>query len=53
MFVVRVGKFIIPMVFVLKVLSAWGTDGSFNQQPIDQSVLAARKSCEICSYQTQ
>ena len=41
MFVVRVGKFIIPMVFVLKVLSAWGTDGSFNQQPIDQSVLAA------------
>ena len=41
MFVMRVGKFIIPMVFVLKVLSAWGTDGSFNQQPIDQSVLAA------------
>ncbi|RNJ48091.1 Fe(2+) transporter permease subunit FeoB [Methylocystis hirsuta] len=41
MFVMRVDKFIIPMVFVLKVLSAWGTDGSFNQQPIDQSVLAA------------
>jgi ferrous iron transport protein B len=40
-FVFRVGKFIIPMVLVLKVLSAWGTDGSFNQQPIDHSLLAA------------
>jgi ferrous iron transporter FeoB len=40
-FIVRVGKFIIPMVLVLKVLSAWGIDGSFNQQPIDQSLLAA------------
>jgi len=40
-FVFRVGKFIIPMVLVVKVLSAWGTDGSFNQQPIDHSLLAA------------
>lgn len=40
-FVFRVGKYIIPMVLVVKVLSTWGTDGSFNQQPIDHSVLAA------------
>ena len=41
MFIFRVGKFIIPLVFLVKVLSAWGTDGSFNQKPIDQSMLAA------------
>ena len=41
MFLFRVGKFIIPLVFLVKVLSAWGTDGSFNQKPIDQSILAA------------
>nr|WP_255556701.1 Fe(2+) transporter permease subunit FeoB [Methylococcus sp. Mc7] len=40
-FVFRVGKFIIPLVLVVKVLSAWGSDGSFNQQPIDHSLLAA------------
>ena len=41
MFIFRVGKFIIPLVFLVKVLSAWGTDGSFNQKPIEQSMLAA------------
>jgi ferrous iron transport protein B len=41
MFVMRVGKFIIPLVFILKILSAWGTDGSFEKRPIDQSMLAA------------
>jgi ferrous iron transport protein B len=40
-FVFRVGKFIIPMVLVLKVLSVWGIDGTFNQQPIERSLLAA------------
>ncbi|WP_051953290.1 Fe(2+) transporter permease subunit FeoB [Methylocapsa aurea] len=40
-FVFHVGKFIIPMVLILKVLSAWGTDGSFNEKPIDRSMLAA------------
>ncbi|QBR70593.1 ferrous iron transporter B [Beijerinckiaceae bacterium] len=40
-FVFRVGQFIIPMVLILKLLSVWGTDGSFNQQPIDRSLLAA------------
>ncbi|NUJ80667.1 ferrous iron transport protein B [Methylocystis sp. FS] len=41
MFIFRVGKYIIPLVFLVKILSAWGTDGSFNQQPVDQSMLAA------------
>jgi ferrous iron transport protein B len=41
MFIFRVGKFIIPLVFLVKILSAWGTDGSFNQRPIEDSVLAA------------
>jgi ferrous iron transport protein B len=41
MFIFRVGKFIIPLVFLVKILSAWGTDGSFNQKPIEDSVLAA------------
>jgi ferrous iron transporter FeoB len=41
MFILRVGKFIIPLVFLVKILSAWGTDGSFNQKPIEDSVLAA------------
>ncbi len=41
MFIFRVGKFIIPLVFLVKILGAWGTDGSFNQQPVDQSMLAA------------
>jgi ferrous iron transporter FeoB len=41
MFIFRVGKFIIPLVFLVKILSAWGTDGSFNQMPIENSVLAA------------
>lgn len=41
MFIFRVGKFIIPLVFLVKILSAWGTDGSFNQQPVDESMLAA------------
>jgi len=40
-FVFRVGKFIIPLVLVLQVLSMWGTDGSFHKQPIDHSMLAA------------
>ncbi|MBG0799852.1 ferrous iron transport protein B [Methylocystis sp. L43] len=41
MFIFRVGKFIIPLVFLVKILGAWGTDGSFNQKPVDQSMLAA------------
>ena len=41
MFIFRVGKFIIPLVFLVKVLSAWGTDGSFNRESIEQSMLAA------------
>ncbi len=41
MFIFRVGKFIIPLVFLVKILSAWGTDGSFNQKPIEDFVLAA------------
>jgi ferrous iron transport protein B len=40
-FVFRVGKFIIPLVLIVKVLGVWGTDGSFDKKPIDQSVLAA------------
>ena len=32
MFIFRVGKFIIPLVFLVKILSAWGTDGSFNRE---------------------
>ncbi|MGD9658111.1 MAG: ferrous iron transport protein B, partial [Methylocystis sp.] len=41
MFIFRVGKFIIPLVFLVKILGAWGTDGSFNKGPVDQSMLAA------------
>jgi len=41
MFIFRVGKFIIPLVFLVKILSAWGTDGSFNRESIEQSMLAA------------
>lgn len=40
-FVVSVGKFIIPLMLVLQVLSMWGTDGSFRKQPIEDSMLAA------------
>jgi len=40
-FVFRVGRFIIPLVFIIKFLGVWGTDGSFHRQRIDQSVLAA------------
>jgi ferrous iron transport protein B len=41
MFIFRVGKFIIPLVLLVKLLGSWGTDGSFNQKPIEDSVLAA------------
>jgi ferrous iron transport protein B len=41
MFILKVGKYIIPLVFLVKILSAWGTDGSFDRKPIDQSMLAA------------
>ena len=41
MFLFKVGKYIIPLVFLVKILSAWGTDGSFDRRPIEQSMLAA------------
>ncbi|WP_400770620.1 ferrous iron transport protein B [Methylosinus sporium] len=41
MFLFKVGKYIIPLVFLVKILSAWGTDGSFDRGPIEQSMLAA------------
>ena len=40
-FVVRAGRVIVPMVLVLNVLNAVGTDGSFGNENSDKSVLAA------------
>ncbi len=40
-FVFRAGRVIVPMVLVLNVLNAVGTDGSFGNEDSDQSVLAA------------
>lgn len=39
-FVVRAGRVIVPMVLVLNVLNAIGTDGSFGNEDSDKSVLA-------------
>ena len=39
-FMFRAGKIIVPMVLVLNVLNAVGTDGSFGNQDSDQSVLS-------------
>jgi ferrous iron transport protein B len=40
-FIVNAGKIIVPMVLVLNVLSALNTDGTFNQDNKNQSVLSA------------
>jgi len=39
-FIVRVGKIIVTMVFILHILSNLGTDGSFKQHNIENSVLS-------------
>lgn len=39
-FMFRAGKIIVPMVLVLNVLNAVGTDGSFGKEDSDQSVLS-------------
>ncbi|MFO8151829.1 Fe(2+) transporter permease subunit FeoB [Thioalkalivibrio sp.] len=39
-FMFRAGKIIVPMVLVLNVLNAVGTDGSFGNEDSDQSVLS-------------
>ncbi len=39
-FVIRAGRVIVPMVLVLNVLNAIGTDGSFGNEDTDKSVLA-------------
>ncbi|MFZ1539722.1 MAG: Fe(2+) transporter permease subunit FeoB [Chromatiaceae bacterium] len=40
-FILKAGRFIVPMVLALNVLNSLGTDGSFGHQKDDQSVLAA------------
>lgn len=40
-FVFRAGKVIVPMVLVLNVMNAVGTDGTFGNEDTEQSVLAA------------
>jgi len=40
-FIIRVGKIIITMVFILHILSSLGTDGSFKEHNIENSVLSA------------
>ena len=40
-FVLRVGKIIITMVLILHIFSSLGTDGSFKEHNIEQSVLSA------------
>ncbi|MGC8854953.1 MAG: Fe(2+) transporter permease subunit FeoB, partial [Halothiobacillaceae bacterium] len=40
-FVLRAGRVIVPMVLVINVLNAVGTDGSFGNEDSDRSVLAA------------
>lgn len=39
-FIVRAGRIIVPMVLVLNVLNAIGTDGSYGNEDSDKSVLA-------------
>jgi ferrous iron transport protein B len=39
-FIVRAGRVIVPMVLVLNVLNSIGTDGTFNHEDSDSSVLA-------------
>jgi len=39
-FIVRAGRVIVPMVLVLNVLNSVGTDGSFNNEDADRSVLS-------------
>jgi ferrous iron transport protein B len=39
-FIVRAGKVIVPMVMILSVLNALGTDGSFGNEDSENSVLA-------------
>jgi len=39
-FIVRAGRVIVPMVLVLNVLSSVGTDGTFNHEDSESSVLA-------------
>ncbi|WP_323128432.1 nucleoside recognition domain-containing protein [Candidatus Thiothrix anitrata] len=39
-FIVKAGRIIVPMVLVLNVLNALGTDGSFGNEDSDKSVLA-------------
>ncbi|MGR8979588.1 MAG: Fe(2+) transporter permease subunit FeoB [Gammaproteobacteria bacterium] len=39
-FLFNAGKVIVPMVLVLNLLNAWGTDGSFGQENSDKSVLS-------------
>ena len=40
-FIIKVGKIIITMVFILHILSSLGTDGSFKEHNIENSVLSA------------
>ncbi len=40
-FIIRVGKIIITMVLILHILSSLGTDGSFKEHNIENSVLSA------------
>ena len=40
-FIVRAGRVIVPMVLVLNVLNAVGTDGSFGNEDSDRSMLAS------------
>jgi len=40
-FIIRVGKIIVTMVFILHILSNLGTDGSFKEHNIENSVLSA------------
>ncbi len=39
-FVLRAGKIIIPMVILISFLNAWGTDGSFNKENSNESILS-------------
>lgn len=40
-FIIRVGKIIVTMVLILHILSSLGTDGSFKEHNIENSVLSA------------
>ncbi len=39
-FIIRAGKVIVPMVLIISFLNAWGTDGSFNNDNTDKSILS-------------